>query len=249
MATSEQAVEGGLVALGPAADQAARRLAPIVLVGAVLGVVVGGVGGRLAMLLLARMNPEVTGVESDDGFIMGRFTVGATVNLLLAGLFLGIVGAVIYFVVRGLRFGPRWFQVVAIGVGAGVAVAAPIVHPDGVDFTLLSPVWLAVGLFVAIPFLYAVGLTLMAERLLADGPWYQRLPRWGQYLPLAFLVLVPPVVPVLAIGWLVGFMVRSSAGGRAMLERPEAYWFGRLILVGYFGLALRDLVADTMELV
>jgi hypothetical protein len=224
-------------------------LAPIVLVGAVLGVLVGGVGGRLAMLLLARINPEIAGVESDDGFIMGRFTIGATINLLLAGLFLGLIGAVVYYVLRGLRFGPRWFQVLSIGGGAGVAVAAPIVHPDGVDFTLLSPLWLAIGLFVAIPFVYAVGLTLVAERLLAEGSWYQRLPRWGQYLPLAFLVVVPFTVPVLGIGWLVGYMARSSPSRRAMLERPEAFWFGRLILVGYFGLSLRDLVADTMELV
>jgi hypothetical protein len=139
--------------------------------------------------------------------------------------------------------------VLSIGGGAGVAVAAPIVHPDGVDFTLLSPLWLAIALFVAIPFLYAAGLTLIAEPLLGEGSWYQRLPRWGQYLPLGFLVLVPFMVPLLGIGWLVGYMVRSSASGRAMLERPEAFWFGRLILAGYFGLSLRDLVADTMELV
>lgn len=238
-----------LLPLRSAAAAAARRLAPIVLVGAGLGLLVGGVGGRLAMLLLARINPEIAGVESDDGFIMGRFTVGATINLLIVGLLLGLIGAVIYSVLRGLRFGPRWFQVLSIGGGAGIAVAAPIVHPDGVDFTMLSPVGLAIALFVAIPFGYAACLTLIAERLLADGSSYQRLPRWAQYLPLALLVLVPFAVPLLGIGWLVGYLIRSSSRGRAMIERPVAYWFGRLMLVGYFGLSLRDLVADTMELV
>jgi hypothetical protein len=96
---------------------------------------------------------------------------------------------------------------------------------------------------------YAALLTLVAERLLAEGSWYQRLPRWGQYLPLAFLILVPFLVPVLGIGWLVGYLVRSSPSRRSVLERPQAFWFGRLILVGYFGLALRDLVADTMDIV
>jgi hypothetical protein len=36
-----------------------------------LGLLVGGVGSRLAMMLLARLNPGIAGVTSDDGFIMG----------------------------------------------------------------------------------------------------------------------------------------------------------------------------------
>ena len=41
---------------------------PVTWAGALLGLLVGGVGSRLAMLLLARLNPEATGVISDDGF-------------------------------------------------------------------------------------------------------------------------------------------------------------------------------------
>ena len=94
------------------------------------------------MLLLARLNPEVSGQLSDDGFVMGRFGVVETLNLLVAALFLGVVGGVIYALVRGLMIGPRWFQVAAVGVGAGVVVAAAIVHRDGVDFVRCSrPGW------------------------------------------------------------------------------------------------------------
>ncbi len=100
-----------------AAGESVRRLSAIVLAAAVCGVLIGGVGGRLAMLLLARLNPEVSGTLSDDGFVMGRFTVVATLNLLVAALFLGIVGALVYAVVRGLRIGPWWFQVLSVGVG------------------------------------------------------------------------------------------------------------------------------------
>jgi hypothetical protein len=53
------------------AEQAVRRLAPTTVAGALLGVLVGGVVGRLARMLLARLNPNATGVTSDDGFIMG----------------------------------------------------------------------------------------------------------------------------------------------------------------------------------
>ncbi|MBW3618942.1 MAG: hypothetical protein KY461_01745, partial [Actinobacteria bacterium] len=53
---------------------AGRRFAAISLAGALSGVLVGGVGGRLAMLLIARLNPQATGRISDDGFRMGTFT-------------------------------------------------------------------------------------------------------------------------------------------------------------------------------
>jgi len=50
-----------------------RTLAAISSAGALAGVLIGGVGGRLAMMLLARLNPQALGVKSDDGFIIGRF--------------------------------------------------------------------------------------------------------------------------------------------------------------------------------
>jgi len=249
MATTEDVVEETRPGFLASALAAARGLAPITLAGAVLGVLVGGVGGRLAMLLLARLNPEATGVTSDDGFVMGQFTMRSSLNLLFVGLLAGLIGASVYYVVRGLRFGPRWFQIATFAVGAGVAVGALIIHPDGVDFTLLSPAWLAIALFIAIPMLYAALLTVVVERVLDESSWWWRLPRIARYAPVALLGLVPFLVPLLALAWVFGYLVRSSPSGRAALQRPQAIWFGRLILVGYFGLALRELVADTVEIV
>jgi hypothetical protein len=82
------------------AELAARRMGAITAVGALLGLVVGGIGGRLAMMLLARLNPEATGVTSDDGFTMGQFTVSDTMNLLVLGTLLGVVGAGVYALLR-----------------------------------------------------------------------------------------------------------------------------------------------------
>src|SRR4029450_10194938 len=135
-------------------------------VGALLGLVVGGIGGRLAMMLLARLNPEATDVTGDDGFTMGQCTVSDTLNLLLLGTLLGVVGAGVYALLRGLRIGPRWFQVLSICVGPAVVISALIVHTDGVDLQLLEPTWLTIGLFIALPGLYAALLTLLAERVL-----------------------------------------------------------------------------------
>lgn len=219
------------------------------LAASICGVLIGGVGGRLAMLLLARLNPEVSGQLSDDNFVMGRFGVVETLNLMVAGLFLGVVGGLVYFVVRRLMIGPRWFQISSLGVGAGVVVAALIVHRDGVDFVQLHPVWLAILLFVLIPGLYAVCLTWLAERWLAEGSWYGRLPVIGQLIPLLFLLFVLPAVPVLIFFWLVGQALRMTSVGAGALDSPGPGWVGRFGLAVVFAVGLQDLVADALVLV
>lgn len=226
-----------------------QRLSVVMLAASVCGVVVGGVGGRLAMLLLARLNPEDRGVLSDDGFVMGQFGVVATLNLMIAALFLGVVGGLIYVVVRGLMIGPRWFQIASVGVGAGVVVAAAIVQRDGVDFVLLQPAWLAILLFALIPGLYAVCLTWLAERWLGAGSWVWRLPAVVRLAPLLFLVFVLPALPVVVFCWLVGQLIRMSPAGAVALDSPGPRWVGRVGLMGVFAVGLQDLVADAAALV
>lgn len=48
---------------------------PALLVGLVTGLLIGGVGGRLAMFVLRLTSSETLhGLETDDGFIVGSFT-------------------------------------------------------------------------------------------------------------------------------------------------------------------------------
>ncbi len=224
-----------------------RRLAATTWAGAILGLVVGGLGGRLAMLLLARLNPAATGVVSDDGFVMGRLTTG-TQTLLVVGTALGVLGGGIYFVLRGLRIGPRWFQVLSLAVGSGVVVASLIVHQDGVDFTLLGPPLLAISLFVAIPVLYAALLTVVAEHWLrTDG----RASRWPWWIVLAPLVLWLPLLPVALLG-LAGIVVvvaaRQFPAGRRVLGShglKSIAWVG---LAALFVWCVVDLTRDVMAL-
>jgi hypothetical protein len=221
----------------------------ITAVGALLGLLVGGVGGRLAMMLLARLNPEVTGVTSDDGFTMGQFTLSDTLNLLLLGTLLGVVGAGIYALLRGLRIGPRWFQVLTIGAGPAVVVGAMIVHTGGVDFRLLEPTWLAIGLFVAIPGIYAALLTLLAERVLRPGSWWERAPLALAVAPL--ILWIGPVAPLLVLlagAWAAREGMRRTHKGAALLDHPTLGWAARLGLAAIFTIGLLDLAGDTTEL-
>lgn len=228
------------------AELAARRLAVITATGALLGLLVGGVGGRLAMLLLAELNPEASGVTSDDGFTIGQFTL-ASLNLLIVGTVLGVVGAGFYAILRGLRVGPRWFQVLSLAVGPAVVVGALIVHTDGVDFTRLEPTWLAIVLFVAIPGGYAALLTVLAERLLQQQRW-TTAPRWQVVAVLTLWLPVAPLLLLLTAGWAASEGVRRTSAGAAALGHPGLRWGARLALAVVFAVSLLDLGQDAAAL-
>jgi hypothetical protein len=160
--------------------------------GAWAGLLVGGVGGRLAMFVLRLTSPDyVRGVTSDDGFEIGRFSFDTVFLLALttiAGAFFGVVFVVIR---RALPVEWRSWSWALVGGSVGGSL---ILHADGVDFNLLEPAWLAVVMFIAIP---AGGAALMAI-------WVERWDRWwftnrrrtiATALPT--LVLVPLIFPLL----------------------------------------------------
>jgi hypothetical protein len=132
--------------------------------GALAGLLVGGVGGRLAMLLLRLTSPEaVLGLTSDDGFRIGVVsakTLGFVLQMTVAGAPLGaIYGALRLGIPPRLRL-PLWTLACAAYFGQA------IVHEEGIDFTLLEPVALAVALFVALPAAWAALVAALVERWL-----------------------------------------------------------------------------------
>lgn len=227
--------------------RAARRLGAATAAGALLGLLVGGVGGRLAMMLLARLNPQATGVRSDDGFVIGQFTL-ETLNLLLFGTVVGVLGGGFYFVLRGLMIGPRWFQVLTVSVGSAVVVASGIVSPDGVDFTLLDPALGAVALFVLIPAVYTALLTVVAERWLDEDGLFAESPTWRAALPLLLWVPLAPLLAILVAGFAVLEATRRTRRGAAVLAHPIWPWAARGGLAALFAVSLADLVQDTLVL-
>jgi hypothetical protein len=129
--------------------------------GALAGMLVGGVLGRAVMLVLRLSSSGVAGIESDDGFVIGRFTA-ATFFLVLVTGSLGAINGAIYVALRSslarrLR-APLWVCV------SGAVGGAEIVQHDGVDFTLLDPAWFAVSSFVVLPAVAALLVVLLVER-------------------------------------------------------------------------------------
>jgi hypothetical protein len=139
--------------------------AQIVAASAVVGVLTIGVLSRLMMFLFARLNPEADGVISDDDFEMGRFTLSGSLNLVVVGLFFGLLSGVLYLLLETLLVGPEAFRALSLSVGAGAVGAANLVHSDGVDFTLLDPLWLTVGLSTLLPVLHVFAVHVTAQRI------------------------------------------------------------------------------------
>ena len=213
-----------MTAIAPPADgrvsiaDDARDVATTVLVGAaagaLAGLVVGGLGGRLVMFVLRVLSdPIVVGMVSDDGFEIGRFTLGGTFQLAGAMAAAGAANGILYIVLRGAiparARAPLW-SLFAAAVGG-----SQFVHADGLDFTLLDPLWLAVLSFVALPGLAALVVVLLAERWLADES-------------------SRPSLPVLAIAAVTGTVavVLGALAAAAALGARRLGLAGRLAVVG-----------------
>lgn len=237
--------------LGRDLRRAARQLAAVSVPAAILGVVVGGVGGRVAMALLFATNQETKGAVSDDGFTIGQFTLSGTMNLLGTGVQLGLTAAVCYLALRGLLIGPRWFQVASMAVGAGVVVAAIIVAPDGIDFTAFDPPLLPVGMFILLPVLYVALLALVAERCLADDSWFATadlrivLVLGGLcWLAGGLIVIVLPIVAAVWLAW----RWFTQRGVVERLNWPAVGWVFRGFLGALFALAVSNLLSDVQAI-
>lgn len=178
--------------------RAVRYVLTALVVALVTGVVCVGGLARLAMSLLASRNPQAHGRISDDGFEMGVVTLDGSLNLASVGIAIGVIGWLTYLIARPLLFGPTWFRWFCLSVPPGVVAASLTVHPTGVDFTVLGPVWLTVGLFVLVPAAYGplmhlvmlrIGGTPLGTGLPSDVAWAMRaLVAGGAVVALVMLV-------------------------------------------------------------
>ena len=98
-----------------------RLVSATIIIGAVGGAIVGGLGGRIAMRILVLTSDEaVKGVTSDDGFQIGRFTLSDTVGLVILTMFIGVVAALLYLVAHPFLAGLGRARVPAMAVSSGL---------------------------------------------------------------------------------------------------------------------------------
>lgn len=177
---------------------ALERLWGIVAVGLIAGLLVGGVGSRLAMLVLRLTSPDsVVGVQSDDGFRIGQVTLGGTYGLLVVGVAFGILGAAFYRLLAPWLIGPTWFRSLTTALGCGSVVGSMLVHTDGIDFRLLEPTWLAISLFVAVPAVFGAVVGPITTWVTQPGAWLSIGRR--RWLPGLVVLFPPALFPTLMV--------------------------------------------------
>ena len=153
-----------------AIQRAFEAIGRAALAGSKAGFIWGGVGGRVAMRIVALTSGDnVRGVISDDGFEIGRVTF-ETIALLIFAVVVGTIGGVVHGFLGVWLKGPKWVVASAVGIAVASGVGAMIVKSDGVDFRLLGPIWLTIGLFVLIPGGWGVTVVLLTHRLLGVNP-------------------------------------------------------------------------------
>ena len=197
--------------------------------GVVCGVLVGGAGGRLAMLVLRLTSSDsLHGLQTDDGFTVGVVTT-ATLLLLAITAGLGLLGGLFYLVVRDWL--PRRARPLLFGMIGATAGGALVINPGGVDFTVLEPHWLAVTLFVLLPAAYGVLVSVLAEWLLRPGRWQRRRLRWVVATPFLLLPLTgPPGILVLLV---IAILIGVNRSGRVvrLWQTTPTRWLGRGAIV------------------
>jgi hypothetical protein len=218
-----------------------RWMRIVIVAGVPVGMLVVGVGSRLAMLLLRITSPDtVRGVESDDGFIIGRFTIGGSFALLQIGALVGVLGAMLYLLIRPSLLGPRWFRFVTVGLGSGAVAGSMLLHADGIDFRVLEPGWLAMGLFIAVPFLFGV----------AVGPAVEMLERrrtptgWHQFIAPAVALAIGPAGLIMSlVAAPVIFVYTAVRADTDDTSAPVPRIVGQVVRVVWLGIAVLGLVA------
>lgn len=228
------------------------ELVLLALAGISVGVVVAGIGSRLAMLALRLTSHErVIGIQSDDDFTIGRFTLFGTYNLLVIGALAGIIGAAAYQWVRPWLIGPGWFRYLTVGLACGAVVGSMLIHADGIDFRALTPTWFAISLFIALPFLFGLAIAWAVDRLDRDGS-FARTGRARWIVAGVLAVLFPITLVLLGIALLVlcfwvpardVWHARGTSVPRPVTLLVRGFW---LVIAG---LGLVALVNDIREIV
>jgi len=222
----------------------------ITVAGITVGFLIAGGVSRLAMLLIRVTSPErVNGLQSDDDFTIGEVTLAGTYNLLVLGAVVGIIGVGAYRIVRPWLIGPQWFRRLTTGLGAGIVAGSMLIHRDGVDFTVLKPTWLAIGLFIAVPALFGIAMGWVVDSVARPESWTAR-GHWRWLLPLIAIAAAPPAAIFLAFAfvpvgiWALTRDVDFPAEARSVRWLPNVLRSGFVVVVviAFVGL-LNDIVA------
>lgn len=145
-----------------------RRIGIAGLAALIGGVLVLGVGGRLAMRLSGAMalasDPATRFMLTGDGFQVGRITIDGTIGLIIFGGIFGSIVAAAFWALLKDRL-PASRQLMWAGLAAAAIGGNFLVHADNIDFVILKPVVANVILYPTLTGFAGVVIVLIDRRL------------------------------------------------------------------------------------
>jgi hypothetical protein len=149
--------------------ETARYVAVAGIAGVLTGLLVGGLGSRVLMRIAGAAGRGLAqGLRTEAGFRVGEVTLGGSIAVFVfIGILFGILGGVLYVVVRPwLEWAGRWrgvaFGVVLFAIGSA---SSDLMNPDNRDFFLLDRDVLNVSLIVALFLAFGVTMEALHRRL------------------------------------------------------------------------------------
>lgn len=143
-----------------------RRISAAGLAGALAGILVGGIGGRLFMRLAAVLSPDAAGGLTDNGEVVGAITPKGTLALLLfGGLASGMVGGILWVVVSPWLPAAGRRRVLAAGAVSVALTGLFVVRSGGRDFTILEADAVLIALLLVLVAACGVALAWLEARL------------------------------------------------------------------------------------
>jgi hypothetical protein len=220
--------------------EGARHLGLASLAGAIAGVVVGGLLGRVVMRISGFVaGPSLVGVTTENGNRVGDITFGGTLALVIfVGLPFGVLGGIVYAIVEPwLRRTGRWRGVV-YGAGLLLAIGFLVLDPSNFDFTRFGLPLLNVAMFAALFLIFGVVIAWLFDTLRGQRDGNGRAARVVDIL--AWLSLVPALAVVaLFIGGGAGLdPLLAIVIVAAMLVPALVIWRGLPRAIGYASLAV-----------
>ncbi len=162
---------------------------------AIVGIAVGGLGGRVVMRVVAILHPDAVGALTENGNRIGEITVGGTLFLVLFGLISCALAGALWVIVS--PWIPRHTGVRALlTAGIAVAIGTPVlIIGRNPDFAILDHDPRVVALLVAL-----VGLIGLSIALL-DSWLDRRLPHavTGRKGPVVFYAIATLMGAVLVL--------------------------------------------------
>lgn len=176
-----------------------REIGIAALAGALAGVLVGGLGSRVAMRISGAMSDQarVGLATTDNGNFLGDITLGGTLALVIfAGFIPGVTAGIFYAAARPwLRPLGRWAGL-AFGMALLAAMGSLVLDPFNIDFRKFGVPIVNVALFALLFPLFGIAHMLLADTM------ERRMPRTAAWEIPAFAGAV----------LVIGLLARTTVG-------------------------------------